>query len=117
MLSGVCDHSTRTLKPDAWKHITLKLLRCDACVDIIDHALGEDAGAFHHPLAGNAAWHALNVWAVGPIDVFHDNPRGRAAPHYSTGEWLMAYRAHAYQVIDGAQTEIKVQTYGFASSR
>src|ERR1017187_8590449 len=64
MLSGVCDHSTRTLKPDTWEHVALKLLRCYASVDIIDNALGEDAGVFHDPLAGNAAWHAFNVGAV-----------------------------------------------------
>lgn len=76
MLSGVRDHPTRTLKPDTWKHVTLKLLRCYASVNIIDHPLCEDPGVFHDPLAGNAAWHAFNVWAVGPIDVFHDNLRG-----------------------------------------
>ena len=41
MLSGVCDHSTRSLKSDTWEHVTFKLLRCHASVDIIDHALGK----------------------------------------------------------------------------
>jgi hypothetical protein len=76
MLSSVCDHSTRTLKPDTWEHVTLKLLRCYAGVDIIDHALGEDAGADNYRLARNPAGNLFNVGAIRPIDLFHDNLGG-----------------------------------------
>jgi hypothetical protein len=47
------------------------LLRGVTILGIVDHALREDSGTDNDRLSRNPTGNPFNVWAVGPIDVFH----------------------------------------------
>lgn len=67
MPPGILDDPPRAIRPKALIDLAGDLLRREI-LGVVDYALGQDAGVLDHPFPGNAAWHALYVRALAPID-------------------------------------------------
>ena len=70
---GILDNPPRPIYPKAVEDLVTDLLCGHASIRVIDDPLRKNARILNDPLARHPARHALNVWALAPID--HHSPR------------------------------------------